>query len=153
MVRVLSGAWWGHPTAHDLPEVAGGDGAPEAERGSAEEPGTCHGGGALTEGRPVPSALVRKREVCSPFMQKFPQTGRARENVVHAGASLPVRTSTFTAMGGTHIPPFHRVNQKFGKSPSLLYKQSSKGSLYRNLRLKKEASCQGAGEGRSGSLG
>ena len=151
MVRVLLGAWWGHPTAQDLPEVAGGDGAPEAERGSAEEPGACHGGGALTEGRPVPSALVRKQEVCSPFMQKSPQTGRSHENVVYADASLLVRTSTFTAMGGTHIPPFHRVNQKFGKS--LLYKQSSKGSLYRNLWLKKEAGCQGAGEGWSGSLG
>ena len=151
MVRVLSGAWWGHPTAHDLPEVAGGDRAPEAERGSAEEPGACHGGGALTEGRPVPSALVRKQEVCSPFMQKSPQTGRSHENVVYADASLLVRTSTFMAMGGTHIPHFHRVNQKFGKS--LLYKQSLKGSLYRNLRLKKEAGCLGAGEGGSGSLG
>ena len=121
-VRGLSRAWWGHPTAHDLPKAAGGDGAPEAEPGSAEELGACHGGGALTEGRPVPLALVRMREGCSPFMQKDPRIRSSRENVVYTDASLQVRTSMFMAVGGAHIPPFHRVNQEFGKSLSLLYK-------------------------------
>lgn len=55
-------------------------------------------------------------------MQKSPQIGRSRENVVYADASLQVRTSTFMAVGGTYIPPFHGVNQEFGNSLSLLYK-------------------------------
>lgn len=62
------------------------------------------------------------REGCSPFMQKDPRIRSSRENVVYTDASLQVRTSMFMAVGGAHIPPFHGVNQEFGKSLSLLYK-------------------------------